>query len=391
MLNKANAIQDQLIAWRRDFHMHPELGFQEERTSKTVAEILEQIGCRVRRGVGRTGVVAELGEGKPTIALRADMDALPLQEANQVSYASQYPGRMHACGHDGHTAMLLGTATLLAKEKLPGKVRFLFQPSEEVADAEGISGAPRMISDGAMEGVDMVIALHVDPATPVGNIRVESGAGSGGVDSWFGVIIGKGGHGAKPQETLDPFYMTAHVIFALNAIVSRRLRPFDPAVVSIGSIRGGYTENVIPDRVEITGTLRYTEKRVQEQIHAEIKRAFEVVRSLGGNYELRIELGDIPMQNHPEAVKLIRETAGSLLGNEHVLLPTQELGAEDFGRFSELAPGAMFTLGTRIEGDERFGHNPFFDIDERALAIGTAILSESVLRYLRAQAVEPAG
>ena len=179
MFNKASAIQDQLIAWRRDFHMHPELGFHEERTSKSVAEILEQIGCRVQRGVGRTGVVAELGEGNPTIALRADMDALPLQEANQVPYASQYPGRMHACGHDGHTAMLLGTATLLSKEKFPGKVRFLFQPSEEVADAEGISGAPRMISDGAMEGVDMVIALHVDPATPVGNIRVR-------FRGWFG-------------------------------------------------------------------------------------------------------------------------------------------------------------------------------------------------------------
>ena len=165
-----------------------------------------------------------------------------------------------------------------------------------------------------------------------------------------GLLLERGGMEPSRKKRLTHFYMTAHIIFALNAIVSRRLRPFDPAVVSIGSIRGGYTENVIPDRVEITGTLRYTEKRVQEQIHAEIKRAFEVVRSLGGNYELRIELGDIPMQNHPEAVKLIRETAGSLLGDEHVLLPTQELGAEDFGRFSELAPGAMFTLGTRIEG-----------------------------------------
>ena len=383
MLHNANAIQDQLIAWRRDFHMHPELGFHEARTSTRVAEILEQLGCRVQRGVGKTGVVAELGQGTPTIALRADMDALPLQEANQVPYASQNPGVMHACGHDSHTAMLLGTAMLLSNEKLPGTVRFLFQPSEEVGDEEGLSGAPRMIAAGAMEGVEMVLALHVDPATPVGNIRVESGPASGGVDSWFGSVIGKGGHGAKPQETVDPFYITAHLIFALNAIVSRRLRPFDPAVVSIGSIRGGYTENVIPDRVDLTGTLRYTEKRVQNQIHAEIKRAFELTRSLGGDYELRIEPGDVPMQNHPQAVKLIREAAAKLLGEEHILVPTRELGAEDFGRFSEIAPGAMFTLGTRIEGDERFGHNPHFDIDERALPIGTAILAESVLSYIR--------
>jgi amidohydrolase len=383
MLHNANAIQDQLIAWRRDFHMHPELGFHEARTSTRVAEILEQLGCRVQRGVGKTGVVAELGQGTPTIALRADMDALPLQEANQVPYASQNPGVMHACGHDSHTAMLLGTAMLLSNEKLPGTVRFLFQPSEEVGDEEGLSGAPRMIAAGAMEGVEMVLALHVDPATPVGNIRVESGPASGGVDSWFGSVIGKGGHGAKPQETVDPFYITAHLIFALNAIVSRRLRPFDPAVVSIGSIRGGYTENVIPDRVDLTGTLRYTEKRVQNQIHAEIKRAFELTRSLGGDYELRIEPGDVPMQNHPQAVKLIREAAAKLLGEEHILVPTRELGAEDFGRFSEIAPGAMFTLGTRIEGDERFGHNPYFDIDERALPIGTAILAESVLSYIR--------
>jgi amidohydrolase len=383
MLNKAQAIQNDLVAWRRDFHMHPELGFHELRTSKRVAEIAANLGCRVRCGVGRTGVVAELGEGKPIIALRADMDALPLQEANQVPYASQNAGVMHACGHDSHTAILLGTATLMAKENFPGTVRFLFQPSEEVGDEEGVSGAPRMIEDGAMENVDMVIGLHVDPATPVGDIRVDSGSASGGVDSWFGSIIGKGGHAAKPQETVDPFYILAHVIFAMNAIVSRHLNPFEPAVVSIGSLHGGHTENVIPDRVEMTGTLRYTEIHVQRQIHAEIMRAFEVARSLGGDFELRFEIGDPPMQNHPDTVKLIKDAAGSLLGGEHILPPMKGLGAEDFGRFSNIAPGAMFTLGTRINGDERIGHNPRFDIDERALPIGTAILAESALRFLR--------
>jgi amidohydrolase len=383
MLDKAHSIEDILISWRRDFHMHPELGFQEIRTSARVAEIAGSLGCRVRRGVGRTGLVAEIGEGNPIIALRADMDALPLQETNQNDYISQNPGVMHACGHDSHTAMLLGTAALLVKEKFTGTVRFLFQPSEEVGDRDGISGAPRMIADGAMRGVDMVIALHVDSSTPVGDIRVESGPASGGVDSWFGSIIGKGGHAAKPHETVDPFYISAHVILALNAIFSRRISAFEPGVVSVGSMCGGHTQNVIPDRVEMTGTLRYTETHVQEKIHAEIKRAFELARPLGGDYELRFEIGRPPMQNHPEAVKLIQEVAGNLLGNEHVLLMLKDLGAEDFGCFSEIAPGAMFLLGTLIEGDERVGHNQRFDIDERALPIGTAILAECALRFLR--------
>lgn len=383
MLTKARAIQGDLIAWRRDFHLHPELGFHETRTSTRVAEISEKLGCRVRLGVGRTGVIAELGQGKPVLAIRADMDALPLQEANQVPYASQTPGVMHACGHDSHTAMLLGTAKLLAKEEFPGMVRFLFQPSEEVGDEEGISGAPRMIADGAMEGVDMVIALHVDPSTRVGDILIETGPASGGVDSWFGTILGKGGHGARPHNSVDPFYLAAYIILALNGIPSRRLSAFDPAVVSIGSLHGGQTENVIPDRVEMTGTLRYTETRVQKQIHAEIERAFELTRPLGGDYKLRFEIGTPPMQNHPDAVDLIQQAADGILGLEHVLAPDKDLGAEDFGCFSELAPGAMFSLGARIEGDERMGHNPRFDINEEALPIGTAILAESALRFLK--------
>ncbi len=383
MLQKALAIQEQLIFWRRDFHMHPELGFLEKRTSERVAGIAEKFGCRVRRGVGRTGVVAELGQDKPIIALRADMDALPLQEANQVAYASQVNGVMHACGHDGHTAMLLGAAALLAKEEFPGTVRFFFQPSEEVSDEEGKSGAARMVAEGVMDGVDMVIGLHVDPATPVGDILIETGPASGGVDSWFGTIIGKGGHGARPHDAVDPFYITAHIILALNAIISRRISAFDPGVISIGSLHGGQTENVIPDRLEITGTLRYTEGRVQEQIQAEIKHAFELARPLGGDYQLRFEIGSPPMQNHPVAVNLIRRTAGDILGPEHVLNPDKDLGAEDFGCFSELAPGAMFLLGARIEGDERIGHNPHFDINEKALPYGTAILTESAIRFLR--------
>ncbi len=384
MLKQSYHIQEEIIEWRHDFHVHPELGFKEFRTSAKVADELEKLGYRVRRKVGRTGVVADWGDDKgPCIAIRADMDALPILEANNVPYKSQNEGIMHACGHDSHTAMALGAATLLAKEKFPGKVRFLFQPSEEIGDEEGISGAPRMIEDGAMKGVDMVIALHVDPAVPVGDIQISDGPSSGGVNSWYGRIIGKGGHGAMPQFAVDPFYIAAHVMIALNAIVSRRLNPFDPAVVSIGTLNGGFTQNVIPAHVNISGTLRYTDKKVEMQIHDEIKRAFELAKPLGGNYELKFETGYPPMINHPEASMRIEAVAVDLLGKEHVAPLTKGLGAEDFGSFTETAPGAMFTLGTLIEGDERFLHHPRLDLDERALPIGTAILAETALKFLR--------
>jgi len=269
------------------------------------------------------------------------------------------------------------------KEEFPGTVRLLFQPSEEVADEEGVSGAPRMIDDGAMLGVDMVIALHVSPVVPTGQIQVEAGPGSGGVDSWFGKIIGKGGHGASPHKTIDPFYICSHVIMALNGIVSRRVDPTLPAVVSIGSLHGGHTENVIPEHVDLTGTLRYTEEKVHKELHEEIRRAFELARTLGGEYELRFEIGDPPMFNDPRAVKLIATAAARLIGAEKIFPMDKGLGAEDFGRFSALAPGAMFSLGAQITGDERVGHNPHFDIDEGALPIGTAILVEAALSYLR--------
>ncbi len=191
MLDRAKALQEDLIRWRRTIHQHPELGFQEFKTAELVAEVLRSLGLRVMTNVGKTGVVGYLGEGKPVVVLRADMDALPIQEANDVPYASQMPGVMHACGHDAHTAILLGVATLLRQEKLPGQVRFLFQPSEEVGDDDGISGAPRMVEDGAMEGVDAVLALHVDATVPVGDIVLGAGPSSAGVDTFYATVIGQ--------------------------------------------------------------------------------------------------------------------------------------------------------------------------------------------------------
>ncbi len=384
MLEKARAIEGQIRAWRREIHRQPELGFQEIMTGEKAASVLSELGWRVRRGVGTTGVLADLGQGAPMIAIRADMDALPIQEANDAPYISQNPGVMHACGHDAHTAMALGAAALLAQESFPGSVRILIQPSEEANDGEGLSGAPRMIQDGAMEGVDCIIALHVDPATPVGAIRIAAGPSSGGVDSFFASIYGRGGHGAAPHITVDPIYITGHVLLALHGIVSRRLDPFALAVVSIGSLHGGQAENVIPERVELSGTIRYLEKSVRETIHTEIERALQLARVLGGDYQLKIEPGTPPMLNDPGVVEWIRRVAADLLGAQHVLPPENGLGAEDFGCFSEIAPGAMFSLGCRIEGDERHLHSPKFDLNEECLPIGAALLAETALRYLRA-------
>jgi amidohydrolase len=383
MLKQAHAISEELIEWRRDFHMHPEIGFELHRTSKIVADELEKMGYRVKRGVGKTGVVAEIGEGGKVVAIRADMDALPILEQNEYEYVSQNKGAMHACGHDSHTAMALGAALILSKEKLPGRVRFLFQPCEETTDAEGKSGAQRMSAEGAMEGVDYIIAQHVDPLHPVGTIGINAGPSSGGVDSWYGVISGKGGHGAHPDKTIDPFYLLAHVILALNGIVSRRLNPFEPAVVSIGSISGGFTENVIPESVRITGTLRFTNEKVHQKIHEEMKRAFEIAKTLGGDYELRYEIGGPPMINDAVVSEVIENTGKDMLGAENVSEIEKTLGAEDFGEFLKHAPGAMFTLGTQKQGHENYLlHHPKFDLDERALPIGTAILVETARRFL---------
>jgi amidohydrolase len=383
MIKQSHAISEELIEWRRDFHMHPEIGFELHRTSKIVADELEKMGYRVRRGVGKTGVVAEIGEGGKVVAIRADMDALPILEQNEYEYVSQNSGVMHACGHDSHTAMALGAALLLSKEKLPGRVRFLFQPCEETTDEENKSGAQRMAAEGAMDGVDYIIAQHVDPAIPVGTIGISAGPCSGGVDNWYGVIKGKGGHGAHPDQTIDPFHLLAHVILGLNGIVSRRVNPFEPAVVSIGMVDGGFTENVIPDHVKLSGTLRFANPEIHEPLREEIRRAFEIAKTMGGDYELRFEYGGPPMVNDKTVSDVIDATGREMLGADKVHEIGKTLGAEDFSVFLEMAPGAMFTLGTRKKGHEEYMlHHPKFDLDERALPIGTAMLVETAKRFL---------
>ena len=381
-LQKARDLKKELVSWRREFHSNPELGFKEIRTSARIADIMTEMGYQVRRGVGRTGVLAEKGAGSPVVAIRADMDALPIHEANDTNYVSKNPGVMHACGHDAHMTIALGTARLFADTPFPGTLRFLFQPSEEVGDDEGISGAPRMIADGAMESVQTVLALHVDSSYPAGEITLKSGVASAGVDTFYGSVIGKGGHGAKPHEVVDPIYLSGLVILALHGIVSRRLHPFDPAVVSIGTIHGGQIDNVIPDQVELSGTLRFMESDVQHIIHTEVEHAFSIARNLGGDYRLRFEIGYPPMFNNPTVVETIRNVARPLLGAEHIHTPKMEMGAEDFGFMTALAPGAMFTLGCARPGEERKLHSPTFDIDEECLPVGVAVMTQTALAYL---------
>lgn len=383
MLKQAHAISEELIEWRRDFHMHPETGFDVHRTAGIVADELEKMGYRVTRGVGKTGVVADIGEGGKLVAIRADMDALPIFEQNETEYASQNTGKMHACGHDSHTAMALGAARILAEQKLNGRVRFLFQPSEETADEEGKSGAQRMYAEGAVKGVDYVIAQHVDPTSPVGTIAISEGPSGGGVDSWFATIKGVGGHGAYPHATVDPFVLLAHVIMGMNTITSRKLDPFEPAVVSIGSINGGFAENVIPEKVELTGTIRFTSLETQKQIRKEVTKIFEMVKALGGDYELNFLFGGLPLVNDKQVANMIAQVGTDLLGEGNVHEMQKSLGAEDFPEFLRDAPGAMYTLGTKIEGRPVYElHHPKFDLDERALPVGAAVLAETAKRFL---------
>jgi amidohydrolase len=383
MLEKAKRIQADMVSWREDFHMHPELGFEEHRTAGKVAEILESFGCRVQTGVGKTGVVGELGDGNPIILIRADMDALPLQEANDVPYKSLNDGVMHACGHDAHVASLLGAANLLSQEKFQGTVRFVFQPSEEWEDEEGIRGAPRMVADGAAKDIDAAIALHVHSSLDSGHVEISGGNSGAGVDTFYGTVIGKGGHGSTPHKVIDPIFISGYVILALNSIISRRIRPYDQAVISIGMIQGGTVDNIIPERVELMGTIRFIEEKVQKKLHEEITRAFEIAKTMGGDFELKIVEGFPPMNNDPSIAKLLEEVAEDIIGREKVHEPDSEMGSEDFGYFMEDAPGAMFYLGCKMDDFERRHHDSKFDVHPDCYPVGAAILVEAALRLLK--------
>jgi amidohydrolase len=384
MLERAEALQDTLIRLRRSIHQQPELGFEEVKTAQLVAETLTSLGLKVDTRVAKTGVVGHLGQHGPTLAIRADMDALPIQEQNDVPYASQVRGVMHACGHDAHTAMALGVASLLSTMDLPGEVRFLFQPCEEHMDEEGKSGAERLVEEGAMRGVDAILALHVEPRLETGQVKVADGPVCAAADSFRATIVGKGCHGAFPHLGVDPISISAQVVNAIQSIVARRVDPTKPAVITIGSIHGGSASNIIPSEVELRGTIRSLNEDIRQHLWSELERALEISRALGGDFQLSIEEGYPVVVNDANMAQLIRQVATDLLGSDAVQIEEPEMGAEDFSLLAAKAPGAMFSLGVKLKGSKepRQLHSPHFDIDEKALPIGVAILAESARRYL---------
>lgn len=384
VLEHARALQPQIVEWRRDIHAHPETSFEEVRTANLVAAELRRLGLEVETGIAKTGVVARLGEGGPVIGIRADMDALPVTELNDVPYASQTPGKMHACGHDAHTAILMGVANILTAmpDRPAGEIRFLFQPSEEKQDNENKSGGMRMVEEGAMEGIDAVIALHVSSKIESGKIEIGSGYVMAAVDEFRATIKGKGCHGAAHHQGIDPIFLLGQVINAIYGVRARRIDPTQPAVISICSVHSGTASNVVPDEATLIGTLRSYSPEIRQQLRDEVEQAISIVRALGGDYEYSVIEGYPATYNDTEVAALIGQTAADLFGAEDVLIGDPMMGAEDFSYMAQQAPGAMLFLGTRIGEDNRPHHSPIFNIEEEALYRGAAILAETAVRLL---------
>jgi amidohydrolase len=387
LLDEARGLSDTLVALRRDLHRHPELGFQETRTSSLVAAKLEEMGLPVRRGVGRTGVVAELENGKgPRVALRADMDALPIQEEGDHDYRSTVPGVMHACGHDAHTSSLLGAATLLlrARERgeLPaGSIRFLFQPSEERSDDDGKSGAVRMIEDGAMKGVDAVVALHIGAHLSSGKIFLSDGPIMAGSEEIWVDVHGKSSHAARPEEGVDAVVLAAQGVIAAQQAVSRAISPMEAGVVHFGRIEGGTAPNVLAHHVKLHGTLRYFETSVRDRLARAVRSAFESLEHFGAKVELRIGPGYVPVVNDAAVTASLRRALVPLVGEKALVPMDPMMGAEDFAFLAREAPGAFYWLGAALP-DAREHHHPRFDIDESMIPLGAASLVRSAVALL---------
>ena len=374
------ALKKTIIDTRRDIHQHPELAFDEHRTSKLVAEQLQLLGIDVQTGVGKTGVVGTLKGNKQgkTIALRADMDALPIQETNDIPYKSQNAGIMHACGHDGHTAMLLGTAEALSKQtdKLKGTVKLLFQPAEE-----GQGGARYMIEDGALEGIDEVYGIHLWNYQKYGTLGVKPGPIMAAADIFEITIHGKGGHGAAPQGTKDAVVIAAQLIQTFQTIVSRNTNPIESTVITVGQINGGYNFNIIADTVTLNGTTRaYTEDNRQLIKHRMQEIISGTEKIFDANIKLDYKDGYPPTVNDPEAAKKLLNAATKILG-DGAGAPYLSMGGEDFSYFLQKAPGCYFLVGSAPEDREPLSvphHCSHFDIDERALLVGSSVYLQLV-------------
>ncbi len=384
-LERARAIHDDLSAWRRQLHAHPELAFQEAGTAATLRGFLEDLGVRPSApmaGTGFAGTVPGRVPG-PTVALRADMDALPIQEANDAPYASVHPGVAHLCGHDAHCAMLVGAAKLLADDPpARGAVRLLFQPAEE----EG-GGAERMIEDGALESPEpgAIFALHVDPSVDVGRIALRNGPVHASVGDFDLVVRGEGGHAAKPHQAVDAVAVAGQVITALQQLASRAADPVHPFVLTIGTVEGGFARNVIAPEVRLSGTVRTFDPRQREAAPEWIRRCAEgVAGAFGARIELEYRHGYPATVNDASLRPWAEGVAASLLGGDRVEEAPTSMGGEDFAYYGRVVPAFIGRLGVRNEGRGLVHplHHPKFDLDEEALPIGAAWLAGVARRWL---------
>lgn len=364
--------EQELIAWRRHLHQHPELSFEETNTSAFIADQLRSFGIEVRTNVGGNGVLGFLEGGQPgrTIAFRADFDALPIQDEKEVPYKSTVPGVMHACGHDGHTAALLGVARVLShnREALKGKLVFIFQHAEEKPPG----GAKFMIEDGCLEGVEAVYGIHLASEIPFGKIGLKSGPAMAAVDAFTIQINGKGGHGARPHQTVDSIVIGSQIVNGLQQVVSRRVDPIESAVLTIGVFQAGTAFNVIADKAKIEGTVRTFNKEVRKEVENEIRSIVKgLTEAYHAGYEMDYLNGYPSLVNAEAETERVRELIGRLYGADAFLDLKPVMGAEDFAYYLEQRPGAFIHVGARNE-DERTHfahHHPHFDFDERALLV----------------------
>jgi amidohydrolase len=376
------------IEVRRHLHANPELSYQEVQTALYVAAQLRESGIELIEGIAQTGVMAEIKGMNPerkSIALRADMDALPIEEANDVVYKSRNPGIMHACGHDVHTSSLLGTAKILnqVKDQFEGTVRLLFQPGEE----KNPGGASYMIRDGALDNPrpSAILGQHVFPLLPVGKIGFREGMYMASADEIYLKVIGKGGHGAAPDLCIDPIVIASHIIIALQQIISRNANPRQPTVLTFGNIIGHGATNIIPNEVNIAGTFRAMNEEWRESALVKIeKMAKGIAEGMGGKCEVNISRGYPYLENNPELTRRIRAAAEEYVGKENVVDLEISLGAEDFSYYSQIVPASFYRLGTRNEakGISSYVHTPTFNIDEDALKLGPGLMAWLAIKEL---------
>lgn len=382
----ANSIQHRLVEHRRLIHANPELSFKEEETAKYVEKQLKEMGLDPAIGIGKTGVTVDIGDknkGK-TVAIRADMDALPINESNDNEYCSKNQGVMHACGHDAHTAMGLGAAEILAKNPpTNGCIRIVFQPAEEDTNEDGISGAGLMINDGAFNNVEAVFANHVIPEIEPGKIAVRSGPLLAACDRFDLKIKGKGTHGAYPQMGNDPIIIATHIIQAFQTIVSRKSSALEPLLITVGGIKSNtYRPNIISDSVEITGTIRYFFDTTKDIVTREIENIAKIAQNMGGDYELRYINENPAVVNCENLSSIVKETGSKILGKSNVVEAELQMGADDFSFLSQKMPACYFFLGAQIKESPRKLHTETFDINEDCMPIGTGILTASAINFL---------